>query len=365
MEHFTLTKALYVLKIELLKNDPSKPPTRSLKVAKWQNAFQGDPPTVKNNFVDLDPGSFYVRVTDPSCKGAGKISINVSTDSPSEYYDDNPTEVELAESPAGSGVFLSESMMLMSDSVDDEHKVGGIEDDHKNDRTHIVALGGKVKVTYVPTSGVQASLEAKVPDPSYLKQTVNIQILIVRDKPTATGGTAPISKGDVETDWKLVRERFAQVGVKINYDIAPAPVDPPDGVDFTDGFKIRDPMSSKVLTEEAKKLISGLGTVPQTGDIHVLYVETIYGALSTAVADYWYEESEDPYTFNIILRKDRGVFDPAHELGHILTDKGYGTTVPKTNLMHEKQYDGNTVTTMKRLDSSQETRIRGRAPHVQ
>ncbi len=35
-----------------------------MKVAKWQNGYSGTPPTVKANFIDLDPDRFYVRVAD-------------------------------------------------------------------------------------------------------------------------------------------------------------------------------------------------------------------------------------------------------------------------------------------------------------
>jgi len=60
----------------------------NLSVGKWTNAFNAGP-TVKDNFIDLDPDRFLVRVKDPSKKGAGTVSIQLSTDSDGSAYDDD------------------------------------------------------------------------------------------------------------------------------------------------------------------------------------------------------------------------------------------------------------------------------------
>jgi hypothetical protein len=341
------TCTVRVLKVDFL--DASKNETTSLKVGKWENSFNTGP-TVKDEFIAPDDDKFYVRVNDQSKKGTGKVSVKLSTDSAGTDYDDDATEIELPEEPANSGIFISTNMLMVSDNV---------ADDTKNDRTHKIALGGKVKVQYPETGTVICEKEANVP-PSL--KTVDVNIIILRDKPLADGGTPVIAVSAVNTDWKLVRERYAQVGVTVNWS-GPTIADPPSGVDLTDGFKIRDPMSANVLTAEARSLIAGLGTTNTTADIHVFYINSIQGALGTAVADYWYAPSEDSYLYNVVLGADRGLFDPAHELGHLLTDAGYGTGVAQVNLMYEATYTTNSVTTMKRINLDQETKIRGNA-HV-
>jgi hypothetical protein len=339
-------------------------PISTLKVGKWQNAFNaGSPATVKANFIDLDPDKFYVRVNDQSKKGTSKVSVMLSTDSDGTAYDDNATEIELNEEPANSGIFISASMLMVSDDVDDAYTG----DDTKNDRTHKIALGGKVKVKYPEPGTVFCEKEAGVP-PS--QKTVSVNIIILR---TAIGGAPVIPVDTVSNFWKIVKERYAQVGVDIQW-TEPTVLDPPAGVDLGDGFTATSSLMGTVLDNEAKSLITAYGTTNTTDDIHVFYVNQVkywtpilgwQSARGMAVADFAFDESEDPYTYNIFIsnltESPAMGYTAAHELLHLLTNTG--------NLMNNETWrllsitNGTGVTDTRRITAAEEEVIRGNS-HV-
>ena len=201
-------------------------------------------------------------------------------------------------------------------------------------------------------------------------KTVDVCIVILRDKPQAQGGVPVISTATVETQWHAVRERYAQVGVRVNW-TGPVIADPPSGVDLlTDGLLVRPSSTSRVVAAEAQTVIGNLGTQPDISDIHVFYVNycmagsgTLYG---TAIADYWYDETEEAYLYNVFMSSNAQLLMPAHELGHLLTDVGYYNSVPLENLMFDApgyDFDNSAATDCKRFNSGQESLIRNNS-HV-
>jgi hypothetical protein len=327
-----------------------------LRVGKWTNAFNAGP-TVKGNFIDLDPDRFLVRVNDPSKKGAGIVSIQLSTDSDGEAYDDDATKIELAEDPTESGIFISTNLLLVSDDVDDDYtNPNVVADDTQNDRTHKVSLGGKVKVQYSSTATVVCEKEETV-SPSL--KTVNVCIIILRDKPQAQGGVPVISTTTVESQWHTVRERYAQVGVVINYTVSIQ--DPPLGVDLSDGLLVREHSTNRVLAAEAKALISACGTVDATVDIHVFYVNTVMvgtdWAYGSAVAEYYYP-SEDGYLYNAFINNAANKpFTVSHELAHLLANAQH--TEEGFNILYGHTSTANFPAATKRFNATQENTMRG------
>lgn len=307
-------------------------------------------------------------MNDQSKKGTGKVSVSLSTDSDGADYDDDATEIELPEQPTNSGIFISTNMVLVSDDVDDDFtNPTVVADDTKNDRTHKIALGGLAKVQYPNTGTAICETEASVP-PSL--KSVNVCIVILRDKPQAQGGTPVISTTAVESQWHAVQERYAQVGVQVNW-TGPTIADPPTNVDLlTDGLLVRPSSTSRVVAAEARAVISNLGTQPDISDIHIFYVNYCMagsGALyGTAIADYWYDETEEAYIYNVFMSSNAQLLMPAHELGHLLTDAGYGGAVPLENIMYDAagyDFDNSAVTDCKRYNSVQEGLIRSNS-HV-
>ena len=156
---------------------------------------------------------------------------------------------------------------------------------------------------------------------------------------------------------KMVQERYAQAGVKVEYTIAERDV--PSGVDLSDGVTVRDTSASHTLSTEAKTFLDGLATVNATKDVQIFFVNrAIVGGgdvRGTAVADYWYDESEESYTYNLFVANISTPFTAAHELGHLLTDDGHHPAA--INLMLISTDMTNTLGATKRFDVSQETRI--------
>ena len=334
----------------------------TLSVGKWENAFNAGP-TVKDNFIDLDPDRFLIQAKDPSKRGAGSITVQLSTDSDGTAYDDDATEITLTEEPFNSGVFISTNMLLVSDDVDDDFTNSSVvADDSQNDRTHKIAIGGKVIAQYSCAPSVNCTKEASVPP--YVK-TVDVSIIILRDKPASSNGVPVIDISTVTNFWTIAKDRYAQVGINVNW-TGPTIEDPPAGVDLSDDLLYKTLAEPTIVAPETKALINALGTTNTTADIHVFYVNHIlaYGSRAggVAIGDYAVDESEENYTYNIILSGSIstpwGGYAAAHELGHLLTDTGHPTS-DTWRLMH-----GNTLTTTgctgsRRFTESEENSIRG------
>lgn len=170
----------------------------------------------------------------------------------------------------------------------------------------------------------------------------------------------------------VARERFGQIGVDLTW-ASPEIRDPPSGMDLTGNFFIRDTMSARVITTEAKQIIAEVGTVGDISDIHMICVNHLKAGdlplAGSSVTSFRYNLTEYDYFFNAFLDSDHvnsdteyGGYLIAHELGHMLTNAGHETndvwrlmyTVPET-------YG---VAGSRRLISSEETAITG-DDHVQ
>lgn len=343
--------------------DDSKVETASLRVGKWTNAFHAGP-SVKDDFISLDPDRFHIKVADQSKKGTGKVSVNLLSDSDGTDYDDDATEIELTEEPEDSGIFISTNMLLVSDDVDDDFtNATVVADDTKNDRTHKMALGGKAKAQYSCSGTIICEKDAKVLP---LQKTVNINVVILRDKALSAGGVPVANPGTVSNHWRVACERYAQTGVKIAWGVSIS--DPPTGVDLSDGIAAVAVTNANHLSIETRSLISGLGTGTNNADFHAFYVSGLFWTNAPSldplygigIADYWFDPSEDGYLYNAIIDSatvaDGKLFNPAHEIGHCLTDDvaHHGAA---WNIMSMPTSTSNAPTGTKRFDNTQGGKI--------
>lgn len=319
---------------------------------------------LKDNFIDLDPDRFKVRVTDVSKTGAGYVDIDLFTVSIDSETIDNPTWLQLNEQPADSGVFISTNQLLVSDDIDDDFSNSQVPaDEGFNDRTHKIALGGQVMVQYEPEEDTWMQTEI----PVNKEKMVHIIPVILRDD---TGGQAVVTVNQAAEFFNLACQRFAQVGVGITWS-SPVVCDPPTGVDLSDGLTVRYANDSTNLADEAKALISGLGTAGNPDDIHVFFVTRVKAGdhlkAGSAVANYYYMGTEDqPYWYNAFLSSnscpDRLGYGVAHELAHLLGVSHHATETWR--LMHPSiVLDG--IKGSRRLSSEEETSIKGDTQHVQ
>ena len=345
---------IIALKVEFLDKDKNE--TTSLKVGKWKDAFQGDPATaVKNNFIDLDPDRFYIRVNDQSKKGSGKISINLSTDSPGTDYDDDATEIELTETGANTDIFESKSLMIMSGDVDDDHQVDSIADDAKNDRTHKVALDATVEVEHPTTDPICTKTATASAD-----KTVTFHVNILK-----VGGTGVVNNAAVQGDMKQIAERYAQMQIKVDYTIED-PVDPPTGVNLSDGLDEYPGVVGGVIqmTDEEKSLLGASALRTATDDdIELYYVNNL--SLGSLGESFWKSAVPDPkYKNSMVLAVGRFPYVvPAHEAGHVILDSGdhYTGANKEQNLMSDGAYgtgSSHTVLSQKRVTETQANSFR-------
>jgi len=333
---------------------------KNLAVSRWLTAFA---PRFQADFIDTDPDSFRVVVMDPGRAGAGTIVVKLSTqhDDP-DYasYADNATEIELFESATTAGQFVSKRMILVSDHVDDDassadltYPIATPADDAKNDRTHVVALGGKVVVEYERAA---EPAKAKVP----VEKVVNIHATVLINKQgkvlisdpyidlngirwendleseKADGNyrdvdgsgawteslTQEKAKLRAEQDVRVINERFAQMGVRFVL----------SGVDFVHVAGLNNGIvrvtdksvtGDAELTEDEKLLANANFRSADPNDIELVYVHGIRkkdtaSSGRTFTADFYKDIQARDFNDIVLLPNQAKYFTPAHEVLHAL-----------------------------------------------
>ncbi|MDZ7262126.1 MAG: Ig-like domain-containing protein, partial [candidate division KSB1 bacterium] len=160
------TFTVYGASIEIL--DASLTVTDHVQVARWDNAYDQFNEVINGpsyNFIDRDPERFFIRVTDPSqnvdpqTKEKIEGKARIGTLNPNSGEDDELTEITLLETDKNTGIFHSQSQLVMSpdlpveDNPDDDFEAhdgisATVEDDEPNDRTHRAQRDGFVITEY-------------------------------------------------------------------------------------------------------------------------------------------------------------------------------------------------------------------------
>lgn len=124
-----------------------------------------------------------------------------------------------------------------------------------------------------------------------------------------------------------------------------------------------------VVADEARALISALGTTSTNNDICVFYVNRINRGTDLslsgyALAQFWYpSSSEASYLNNAFVRSDSPTYTLAHELAHLLVNQQhsadeYGNYDGEIfNLLSVNGSESTGLHGMKRLRSEQAARI--------
>ncbi|MBX7157252.1 MAG: hypothetical protein K1X66_02530 [Verrucomicrobiae bacterium] len=323
-------------KLEIL--DHTQQPVSDLRVGKMEGA-------IKNTFLgkklnpDLDQDRFYVRLQDEALTGKGQVSVKLSTVNASGQNKESNVEVKLKESPPGSGTFISDSLLLVSDRWDDKKRVDKVKDNHLGDRTFQVGLGDRVEVEY-PSSNLCAI--AQVP----VQQQLPIDIVVLRDKP---GGNPVISNNKLQEEIKRTQERFAQLGIEIIPNIQV--VDPPPKTKLSSGQEINLGNGVQSPTE-IQWLDNQLGTPFDSQRLQVFYVSDFN--LPTTMAG----EKADGIGLKeqgiiVIDAKSDLPYALAHEIGHTL-DLGHATN---KNVMVDKPSTSQGFGGDKRFTQTQEQQM--------
>ena len=299
--------------------------TRRMKVAQWENAWKTTETPLgglKDNFIDLDPDRFYVRI--PLIGSGTNIKVKVSTVAAGGDPIGDWEEIEMEVDPDDAGMLKSKAQLLVADDPD-KNAAGAENAEEIAKRVHKIALFGKVKIR-VEIGQTTGDVELQIPTPGRYK-TVHVKAVILRDQP---GGTPAATEAYVWTDLvDNVKPRYAQANINISID-GVTTVDPPPGVDLSDGLAQAD---VNYLPAEVKTLVEKRGT-STTDDIHIFYVPAITtgvpnypnrAARGFALVDALFPASADkPYTYNVFIGiEDANVITTAHELGHLLTNAGH------------------------------------------
>jgi hypothetical protein len=288
-------------------------PTDELKIAKWENSFFGsaNKPTLKNNFIDSDVDRF--KVSFPMKPDLGTIKMKLSVKEGNQTIDD-ATEIELNETPAGSGNYESDTMILVFDNVDDDLVIAGVSDDELNDRTHKATVNSKVILHYEDLFEFSVDV--------FKKGKITITPTIVR---LHSGGPRSTLSFSALATMHQAEEAYAQVG--IDFDIKPTvTIDPPAGVNLQDAHGVTVLDESGALTPEVLALV---GT-DSHDDIRVYFVNKIYSAKYNDSG--FLDGGSIGGTNNILIATEDGAPDGivsfedynfAHEITHQLTGMGH------------------------------------------
>ena len=372
---YAVSQAVNVVQIDFLTGDGNTPAS-SLKIGKWENAFwstittNGEAVTtnvfVRDNFIDLDTDRFKLRLIDTSKAGQEFVPIALSTISDEPDQCDDSTGLFLYETGDNSGVFISTNLLLVADDIDDDFNNGLVvpQDDVAYDRTHKIGVGGMVHLQYPPGEEIWAQKEIQVP------QDGTIHVIPIILKVDANDETGVISTSAVKQQLEIAQKRFFQIGINLTWE-APEVCNPPVGVDLSDGLRVRTNEFSHFLADEAKALIAGVGTVGNTQDIHLIYVNNIRVSSNkyvgaTTVSDYWYTSpSEQPYHYNIIIRafndSEQLGYAISHEVGHALGIEMHASE--PWRVMHESVFSQGIVSS-RRFVLEEETSMKTNS-HVQ
>jgi len=367
----TVTIASRLLPIEIVdsKNDRAS----QLKVAKMIEFG-----VINQNraiIPDNDRDCFCIRI-----KGAarfGPISVKVGTaDNPEPAkYDDDPTQIDLH---ADGDDMVSDTQLLVADDEDDLEPIGGVADDQPNDRTHKIQLGGNFVISAVKV-GIDPWMAIELKTPVKVVKTVQVNAVILYDRPLADGGVPTVPIDTVKSYFKIANERYAQVGVKLDL-IGPVLSDPPYGVDLSDGLTVIPGVNNPAICPETANILDHLGT-SSNGDIHVFFVNslnTLHGVDPVGIAFCAFRYPDDlNHTYNAFVGADLlglptfstnsyGGYVVAHELGHLLRNAGHvnnDMAIPKIQLMMEGALSDDGILGSKRFRTADENIIQN-DPHA-
>ena len=342
-----------------------------LKVAKWEDSFLGtnNNASVKEDFIGWDRDRFYVRI--PNGVALGVTSVEIATeDNPDAAYNDDATEIDVVDSGDGKAV-ITKAMILVSDDDDDDYAANGAgADDQKNDRTHKVQLGGNLVIKSVTINGKKHEMNLKIPVPARAELDLDLYRMNV-------AGVHSIAK--IQENVKIIKERYAQAGLKINANVQqkgwPQAVETEktangnnSGVGFFNIFTLDTPPNTQgELNSECKVFIDAIDNV----GVNLFFLRSVYPSRAIAIGlkqafleppgfNLRYTDKAFINSGNINLGQGPLGFTPAHELLHLLAHKEHGQDDHAQrffNLLFAANVQNDPVLWSKRINQDQEEKI--------
>ena len=283
---------------------------------------------------------------------------------------DNGNVIDLVEKIPNSGIYESDELLLVSSDDDDVYTEGQTSADNQPfDVTQKAALGDDFTVKFPATGNpsLEESLNVKL---EYTVDVIPVILLKSNDEPAISA--TRVNNVHMVT----AREILAQTGIQLNWSY-PRIVAQPATVDLdTYGLTVRDSVTATTLSSEFENLITLEGTKGNTSDIHVFFVNEVWVGQGIeqiqghAVADWFYNSSEEPYTYNVVLDeidyKGLTGYAIAHEILHLL---GLEHVHEEWNVMHnpirlKNLPEDPDPRDSKRITNSQESEIKNDISHV-
>ena len=309
-----------------------------------------------------DPDSYIIRVHDTSgvwkqlANPTAKPGIRITTTSPSPYqqfYSDQSDtnqalfQVDGANPTMAPGWLATKSMFLVSNREDNIEPAGGPINGTRNDLSRRVLPGGTVNVAFpgwqrstspIPVGNI---ISFNLPVPIAAKATLDMKMFRDADVLSPTNSTA-LFKEKLEA----INEHYAQVGVVFDKtpDATSIPLASP--LDSQILYFYIPNQSSKFLTRQVRDLaqlagrVTGNGVEPNVSygrtDAHlgILFCANQLGGGSSpglALPSFGLESSEQAFNGNFFHSYITNSGDisgynsriAAHEVGHLLTNKGH------------------------------------------
>lgn len=356
--------------------------TNELKVAKMEHALTVEKHhgQVLNEELDIDKDidRFYIRMIGGAKLSNGQeVSVMLkTTDNPKEIYNDDETEITLL---VENEDLISRSLILTADHIDDgfagDIEIG--ENNEKNDRTHIIQLGGNVVLSKIIIG--DGEHEMNLIKPVRRKKIVTVNFVILNDGNINLDDVAE----EIEGDFAVMNERYAQIGIEVvsgEIITIPTPADlelPNNQLRYN---KPGENLTGRSLSDDCKAVIAASGAVGNINAIHVVYspyqLANHRGELSNAVAlaEFYFNEDPDDtdYLSNALITIGQPLrMALSHEIGHVLgeqhveawPDIEIGDAIwlkRRTNLMtaEPEDFSDTRIGGSRRLWKAQETRMR-------
>jgi hypothetical protein len=315
----------------------------------WNHAYETTHPghvhDVRNgqaevdNFIGSDRRRFYIRVRDPAAT-TQRITANWKTLKSDRSDDDAPASmaITLTETRAGSHVYVSKAIMLVTDDTDanqDTHSgltpplidAGIRHRGQSNHRLRRARMDGSVFAEYAPASGtaVNVTLPAFLRTPTDERRRVKVRVI---NYTSAVAGYKEATAGYIRDQFEHANRRWNQIGLQIDPQTTTLRPLPP-GLLGPDGrYAVEDPPGPR---ESA--LLNDLIDITPDNTVTVAFMQ-----ISLANAFTTIYEAAPPPTAKPLQNRFYMFVDPAldlddetlaHELAHVLFNRFDAATEPQ------------------------------------
>jgi outer membrane protein OmpA-like peptidoglycan-associated protein len=327
-----------------------------VRMGLWDKAFNlvaGGPNTLfntdveANNFAGADSRKFHFRMRDAASRNNGHVNVNWRTLDRANADLDNPANnfISLVETPANSGVFISRGLILASDDDDRDQRthhgvpatipqtpaVASAADNlrargESNHRVRRGSMFGDMVIEYRPAPGqvltVRLPVFQRTPD---FRRTLPLQIFVLRNatgNPVfSTAANAPLWTRDL----RIIREAYERIGIGVNTVVAPGTL-PADIVSFQDdrAVLVTPPAALAATTAfDATTQAQLAASITKIANTICLFYIPNFVSSDRGVSYTDVDNTGDllAMAFVNVSRTLTGPYSPAHEIGHLLTNK--------------------------------------------